>query len=105
GFLDLMSIYFMSKFGRRPMHFFGLYGILCFVTGGLITFFLIGLKLYNIAFGLLYRPVTQQPLFFLSLVLIVVGAQLFLTGFLAELVTRNSADRNRYLINQRTGFE
>jgi len=105
GFLDLMSIYFMSKFGRRPMHFFGLYGTLCFVTGGLITFFLIGLKLYNIAFELPYRPVTQQPLFFLSLVLIIVGAQLFLTGFLAELVTRNSADRNRYLISQRTGFE
>ncbi|MFZ9939167.1 MAG: glycosyltransferase family 2 protein [Bacteroidia bacterium] len=105
GFLDLMSIYFMSKFGRRPMHFFGLYGTLCFVTGGIITLFLIGLKLYNIAFDLPYRPVTQQPLFFLSLVLIVVGAQLFLTGFLAELVTRNAADRNRYLISQRSGFE
>jgi len=87
------------------MHFFGLYGTLCFVSGGIITMFLIGLKLYNIAFNLPFRLVTQQPLFFLSLVLIVVGAQLFLTGFLAELVTRNSADRNRYLISQRKGFE
>jgi len=105
GFLDLMSIYFMSKFGRRPMHFFGLYGTLCFLSGGMITAFLIGLKLYNIAFGNPYRLVTQQPLFFLSLVLIVVGAQLFLTGFLAELVTRNSTDRNRYLVSQKAGFE
>jgi glycosyltransferase involved in cell wall biosynthesis len=100
GFLDLMSITFMSKFGKRPMHFFGLYGTLCFLFGGLVTLWLVGEKLYKSAYLIPTRDVTDKPLFYLALVAMIIGTQLFLAGFIGELVSRNSADRNTYLIEK-----
>jgi hypothetical protein len=98
GFLDLLSIYFISKFRRKPMHFFGTMGSLSFVMGAVSTAWLIFRKLYLISMGSPHRDVTDQPLFYLSLTLVLLGALLFCTGFLAELVARNNPDRNRYLV-------
>lgn len=100
GFLDLMSIFFVGKFAKRPMHFFGPIGSLSFMIGFLITIYLIAEKLISIARDSPYRNVTDQPLFYLALVAIVLGTQLFLTGFVAELVARNGSDRNKYHIDQ-----
>ena len=100
GFLDLLSIFFVGKFAKRPMHFFGPLGVISFLIGVSITIYLISEKLMSIANGTVYRNVTDQPLFFLSLVAIVIGCQLFLTGFVAELVSRNGSDRNNYHIDQ-----
>lgn len=100
GFLDLLSIFFVGKFGKRPMHFFGSLGVLSFLTGFIITIWLIADKLIDIAAGVKYRNVTDQPLFYIALVAIVVGFQLFLTGFVAELVSRNSPERNTYQIEK-----
>ncbi|WP_207421187.1 glycosyltransferase [Desertivirga brevis] len=102
GFLDLLSIFFVGKFGKRPMHFFGTMGVLSFFTGLIITIWLIADKLIQIAQHQKYRNVTDQPLFYIALVAIVVGFQLFLTGFVAELVSRNSAERNNYQIEKIT---
>jgi glycosyltransferase involved in cell wall biosynthesis len=104
GFLDLISIYFVGKFSKKPMHFFGLLGTLAFVTGGLITVFVIADKLYKIANEIPHRDITAQPLFFLALTLVLLGAQLFLTGFLAELISRNASERNHYLIREKIGL-
>jgi glycosyltransferase involved in cell wall biosynthesis len=104
GFLDLMSIYFVSKFSKKPMHFFGLLGTLAFLSGGLITFYLIFDKLYKLANEIPHRDITAQPLFFLALTMIILGAQMFLTGFIAELVSRNSVDRNHYLVREKLGL-
>jgi len=104
GFLDLISIYFVGKFSKKPMHFFGLLGTLAFVTGGLITVFVIADKLYKIAKEIPHRDITAQPLFFLALTLVLLGAQLFLTGFLAELISRNASERNHYLIREKIGL-
>lgn len=100
GFLDLLSIFFVGKFAKRPMHFFGPLGVISFLVGFSITIYLICEKLMSIASGSEYRNVTEQPLFFLSLVAIVIGCQLFLTGFVAELVSRNGSERNDYHIDQ-----
>lgn len=100
GFLDLLSIFFVGKFGKRPMHFFGTMGVLSFLAGFFITIWLIADKLIDIAAGVKYRNVTDQPLFFIALVAIVVGFQLFLTGFVAEMVSRNSPERNAYQIEK-----
>ena len=100
GFLDLMSIVFITKFGKKPMHFFGIIGLLMFLLGGGIAIWLIAQKLYCIANSLIYRDVTSQPLFYISLVTIIIGVQLFLAGFLGELISRNSNDRNKYLIDK-----
>ncbi len=100
GFLDLMSIFFVGKFAKRPMHFFGPLGVISFLIGIFITIYLIIEKLMSIANGTAYRNVTDQPLFYLSLVAILIGSQLFLTGFIAELVSRNGTDRNKYHIDQ-----
>lgn len=104
GFLDLISIYFVGKFSKKPMHFFGLLGTLAFVTGGVITIFVIADKLYKIANEIPHRDITAQPLFFLALTLVLLGAQLFLTGFLAELISRNASERNHYLIREKIGL-
>lgn len=101
GFLDLMSISFMSKFGKRPMHFFGLYGTLSFFAGGILTLWLIIEKIYKSAYHIPTRDVTDKPLFYIALIAMVIGTQLFLAGFLGELVSRNSSDRNKYLIEKR----
>ncbi len=100
GFLDLLSIFFVGKFGKRPMHFFGTMGVLSFLAGIFITAWLIIDKLIHISLHLKYRNVTDQPLFYIALVAIVVGFQLFLTGFVAELVSRNAPERNNYQIDK-----
>lgn len=100
GFLDLMSIFFVGKFAKRPMHFFGPIGALSFLIGFGITIYLIVEKLVSIAKDSPYRNVTDQPLFYLALVAIILGTQLFLTGFIAELVARNGSDRNKYHIDR-----
>lgn len=101
GFLDLLSIFFVGKFSKKPMHFFGTMGILSFFTGFVVAIYLICEKLYQIAQGIHYRNVTDQPLFYLALVAVIVGVQLFLTGFMAELISRNSSERNSYQIAKR----
>ncbi|QPH40953.1 glycosyltransferase family 2 protein [Pedobacter endophyticus] len=102
GFLDLLSIFFVGKFGKRPMHFFGSLGVLSFLLGTFMALWMIGEKLYHIAAEIPYkREITDQPLFYIALVAIVVGSQMFLTGFVAELVTRNAPERNQYLIEKR----
>lgn len=100
GFLDLISLWFLSKFGKKPMHFFGFTGILMFLAGGFLTIWVIVEKLIQQTHGLIYRPVTEQPLFYLALVAVILGFQLFLTGFLGELISRNSQDRNNYNIRE-----
>lgn len=101
GFLDLLTIFFVGKFAKRPMHFFGSLGVLSFLVGTIMACWMIGVKLFHIARHIPYkREITEQPLFYLALVAIILGSQLFLTGFLAELVGRNSSERNRYLIEK-----
>lgn len=93
GFLDLATIMFIGKFGKRPMHFFGALGLLFFFAGFCFVSYLIFTKYaYNI-FGM-----TDRPAFYISLVMMIIGSQLFLTGFIAELITRNAPERNHYLI-------
>ena len=101
GFLDLLSLWFLSTFGKKPMHFFGLTGTLTFLAGGIIALWLIIDKLVSQAHGLRFRPVTDQPLFYLALVALIVGIQLFLSGFIAEMISRSSSDRNHYNIRSR----
>ena len=101
GFLDLLSLWFLSTFGKKPMHFFGLTGTLTFMAGGVIAIWLIIDKLISQAHGLRFRPVTEQPLFYLALVALIVGIQLFLSGFIAEMISRSSSDRNHYNIKDR----
>src|SRR5690606_29465413 len=100
GFLDLLSIFFVGKFGKRPMHFFGPIGVLFFLIGFFISLWLIVEKLWLISRDEHYRDVTDQPLFFLALIAIVLGTQLFLTGFLAELLSRGQDNRNKYQIEK-----
>jgi glycosyltransferase involved in cell wall biosynthesis len=101
GFLDLILITFISKFGRKPMHFFGPLGVLMFLVGGLITVWIIGEKLYAISQKIIVRDIVDQPMFYLALLTMMIGTQLFMTGFLGELVVRNSERRNRYLIEKK----
>lgn len=101
GFLDLLSLWFLSTFGKKPMHFFGFTGLLMFMTGGIIAIWLIIAKLVHQTQGLAFRPVTDQPLFYLALVTLVIGVQLFLAGFISELVSRNAPERNKYNIRER----
>lgn len=100
GFLDLISLWFLSRFGKKPMHFFGFTGILMFLTGAVLTMWVIIEKLIQQAQGLLFRPVTDQPLFYLALVAVILGFQLFLAGFICEMVSRNSSERNNYKIRE-----
>jgi hypothetical protein len=100
GLLDLMSIFFVGKFGKRPMHFFGSMGTLSFFAGTVITIWMIADKLHAIAKGEHYRNVTDQPLFYMALVAVLLGSQLFLTGFVAELVARSAHERNKYQIEE-----
>ena len=104
GFLDLLSIAFVNKFGRRPMHLFGSLGTLMFFLGSIIAFWLLGKKIYNIYHLLPYRNVTDNPLFFLALVAIMVGSQLFLAGFLGELFVKQSISKTGdYNVSEKTG--
>ena len=101
GFLDLMSLWFLSKFGKKPMHFFGTTGILMFLIGFIMTIWIIAAKLVHQAQGLHYRAVTDQPLFYLALLAVVLGAMFFLAGFLGEMVSRSAATRNDYNVKAR----
>lgn len=104
GFLDLLSVTFMSKFSKRPMHFFGLYGTLAFIAGLVIAMYILFQKAYFLY--VIQEPaplVANKPLFFLALVAMIIGAQLFLAGFLGELVSRSAPERNDYLIDDVIG--
>ena len=101
GFLDLMSLWFLSKFGKKPMHFFGTTGILMFLIGFVMTVWIIVAKLVHQAHGMHYRAVTDQPLFYLALLSVVLGAMFFLAGFLGEMVSRSAATRNDYNVKAR----
>jgi glycosyltransferase involved in cell wall biosynthesis len=99
GFLDLFSIMFVGKFGKRPMHFFGLWGTLSFILGfGIFTYLTVS-KFFFDTTGM-----TQRPLFFFALFIMTIGVQLFLAGFIGELIARNSSERNSYLIEQKMGL-
>lgn len=100
GFLDLISLWFLSRFGKKPMHFFGFTGILMFLAGAILTIWVIAEKLIQQSNGLNFRPVTDQPLFYLALVAVLLGFQLFLAGFICEMVSRNSSERNQYNIRE-----
>ena len=100
GFLDLISLWFLSTFGKKPMHFFGFTGILMFLAGAVLTVWVIAEKLIQQANGMVFRPVTDQPLFYLALVAVLLGFQLFLSGFICEMVSRSSNERNSYNIRE-----
>ena len=101
GYLDLITVSFMSHFGRSPMYFFGSLGTIMFLLGGGTTVWVIADKLYKQFNGLPLRAVTDQPLFFMAILAVILGVQLFLAGFLGELINRNSSDRNTYLIDKK----
>ena len=101
GFLDLMSLWFLSRFGGKPMHFFGTSGILMFLVGFVMTVWIIVAKLVHQAQGIKFRAVTDQPLFYLALLAVVLGVMLFLAGFLGEMVARSAPERNRYQVKER----
>ena len=101
GFLDLMSLWFLSKFGKKPMHFFGTTGILMFLIGFVMTVWIIAAKLIHQAQGIRFRAVTDQPLFYLALLAVVLGAMFFLAGFLGEMVSRSASTRNDYNVKDR----
>lgn len=100
GLLDLMSLSFLLKFGKKPMHFFGYSGIFMFLVGFAITVWIIAEKLISQAHHLAYRAVTDQPLFYLALLAIVIGVLFFLAGFIGEMIARSSDDRNSYNIKE-----
>jgi glycosyltransferase involved in cell wall biosynthesis len=99
GFLDLGSIMFVGKFGKRPMHFFGLWGTLFFMAGFIIFAYLTVSKFFFDVTGM-----TQRPLFFVAILVMIIGSQLFLAGFIGELIARNSVERNNYLIEEKIGI-
>lgn len=105
GFLDLLSITFVSRFKKRPMHFFGTMGTLSFLLGLVITMWLILQKVFRIYAEGRIRDITQQPLFFLALVALIIGVQLFLAGFLAEMISIAGHRKEDYLIRDRVGQE
>jgi len=100
GFLDLASITFVSKYGKRPMHFFGTWGTICFLIGFIMSIYLIITRLMNTSIGL-----SNRPPFYIALTIMIIGSQLFLTGFIAELISRNAQGRNNYLIEKKAGIE
>lgn len=100
GFLDLLTLSFVGRFGKKPMHFFGLYGTICFLIGFVISIYLIVSKFTMDNFAL-----TNRPAFYIALATMVIGMQLFLAGYIAELIGRNSAERNSYLIEDKLRIE
>ena len=100
GYLDLISISFIGRFGRRPMHLFGPPGTLMFLVGFFAAAWLGGQKIYFTIHSIPMPRVTQSPYFYLALAAMIIGTQLFVAGFLGELITRNSTDRNAYLIDE-----
>ena len=104
GFLDLLSIMFVSRFRKKPMHFFGTFGTLSFLAGFVITVWVIGDKIYRLRYQLPVRDIVDQPLFFLALVALIVGVQLFVTGFIAEMMASKSNSTSEYLVADQVGF-
>ena len=100
GYLDLITVWFMSHFGRSPMYFFGSLGTLMFLVGGSTTVWILATKICKQMQGLPLRPVADQPLFYLAILSVILGVQLFLAGFLGELVNRRAGDRNKYMIDE-----
>ena len=100
GFLDLMSIWFLSTFGKKPMYFFGYSGLFMFLVGFIMVIVIIATKLIRQGNGLYYRPVADQPLFYLALVAVILGVMFFLAGFVGEMISRNSGERNHYNIKE-----
>ena len=101
GFLDLISLSFLQTFGKKPMHFFGYPGILMFIIGGIMAIWIIIAKLVHQSRNILFRAVTDQPLFYLALVALVLGVMLFLAGFLGEMISRSAEGRNDYNVRER----
>ncbi len=99
GFLDLMTIFFVGKFGKKPMHFFGFWGTVFFLFGFIVFIYLTISKFFFDITGM-----TQRPLFFFAILAMIIGTQLFLAGFIGELIARNSTERNNYLIEERLGL-
>jgi hypothetical protein len=104
GFLDLLSVTFVSKFRKKPMHFFGTLGSFSFIAGFIIAAYIIFQKVWSIYKSLPFRDVVDQPLFYLALVAIILGVQLFLAGFLAEMLTMANEKNSRYLLIDKIGF-
>ncbi len=100
GYLDLATLWFTNRFGIKPMHFFGLLGSLMFILGFISVVVVGAMKLYHLHNGLPYILVTDSPYFYIALVMMILGTQLFLTGFLGELIVRNSPRRNNYEIEE-----
>ena len=98
GFLDLMSLWFLSTFSKKPMHFFGYSGLFMFFIGFIMTVCIIATKLIHQAQGVKFRAVTDQPLFYLALLAVILGVILFLAGLIGEMISRSSGERNRYNI-------
>ncbi|MDX5340316.1 MAG: glycosyltransferase family 2 protein [Cyclobacteriaceae bacterium] len=105
GFLDLITVSFVHKYKKKPMHFFGLLGTFSFLTGFIITAWLIFDKIYSMNNGLKVREIVDQPLFFLALVALIIGVQLFVTGFLAELMTSSQSKEAEYKIDEEINFD
>ncbi|MFN6375139.1 MAG: glycosyltransferase family 2 protein [Chitinophagia bacterium] len=99
GFLDLTTIMFIGKFGKKPMQFFGLLGTISFLIGFAISFYLLVSKILDTDF-----PITNRPAFYIALAIMIMGTQLFLAGFLGELISRNAHDRNNYNIESKLGI-
>lgn len=100
GYLDLMTLWFLNRFGRKPMHIFGLWGSLMFLAGFVAVILVGAMKLYDMHHGNPYRLVTESPYFYISLTMMILGTLLFLAGFLGELISRNSPERNHYRIEE-----
>ncbi len=100
GYLDLITLWFLSKFGVKPMHFFGLLGTLMFIIGFIAVIVVGASKLWAMHHGMPYRLVTDSPYFYLALTTMLLGTQFFLTGFVGELIARSSAERNNYQIEK-----
>ncbi|MDE6325949.1 MAG: glycosyltransferase family 2 protein [Duncaniella sp.] len=100
GYLDLATLWFTGKFGAKPMHFFGLLGSLMFIIGFIAVVVVGAMKLYHMHTGAQYSLVTSSPYFYIALTTMILGTQLFLTGFIGELIVRNSSGRNHYEIKE-----
>lgn len=100
GYLDLLTLWFLSKFGKKPMHFFGLLGTLMFLLGFISVIIVGAWKMYTMTHGMPYRLVTDSPYFYISLTSMILGTQLFLIGFVGELISRTSVERNDYKIDE-----
>lgn len=100
GYLDLMTLWFLSKFGKKPMHFFGLYGSLMFIIGLIAVVVVASVKLHALLNHIPAPLIADSPYFYIALLAMIVGTQLFMTGFLGEIIARNSSERNNYLIEK-----